>query len=69
MVEGIAAGCREAGCALIGGETAEMPGFYDAGEYDLAGFCVGIVEKAEILDGSQVVTGGCRHRVSQPRHP
>jgi len=57
VVEGIAAGCREAGCALIGGETAEMPGFYDAGEYDLAGFCVGIVEKAEILDGSQVVTG------------
>lgn len=57
VVEGIATGCRAAGCALIGGETAEMPGFYSPGEYDLAGFCVGIVEKAEILDGSQVATG------------
>lgn len=57
VVEGIATGCRTAGCALIGGETAEMPGFYQPGEYDLAGFCVGIVEKAEILDGSQVATG------------
>lgn len=57
VVEGIATGCRAAGCALIGGETAEMPGFYGPGEYDLAGFCVGIVEKAAILDGSQVTTG------------
>lgn len=57
VVEGIATGCRATGCALIGGETAEMPGFYGPGEYDLAGFCVGIVEKADILDGSQVTTG------------
>ena len=57
VVTGIAAGCRDAGCALIGGETAEMPGFYGPGEYDAAGFCVGIVEKAQILDGTQIATG------------
>ncbi|MDP8964291.1 MAG: phosphoribosylformylglycinamidine cyclo-ligase [Cyanobacteriota bacterium] len=57
VVAGIAEGCRLSGCALLGGETAEMPGFYQPGEYDLAGFCVGIVEKSELLDGSQVQVG------------
>ncbi|MCP2727137.1 phosphoribosylformylglycinamidine cyclo-ligase [Limnofasciculus baicalensis] len=57
VVSGIAQGCRIAGSALLGGETAEMPGFYQPGEYDLAGFCVGIVEKSKILDGSQVEVG------------
>ncbi|MBD2461814.1 phosphoribosylformylglycinamidine cyclo-ligase [Oscillatoria sp. FACHB-1407] len=57
VVSGISEGCRLAGCALLGGETAEMPGFYQPGEYDLAGFCVGIVEKSQILDGSQVQVG------------
>ncbi len=57
VVAGIAQGCRLSGCALLGGETAEMPGFYQPGEYDLAGFCVGIVEKSLMLDGSQVQVG------------
>jgi phosphoribosylformylglycinamidine cyclo-ligase len=57
VVKGIAAGCREAGCALIGGETAEMPGMYTPGEYDLAGFAVGIVEKRRIIDGSRIAEG------------
>jgi phosphoribosylformylglycinamidine cyclo-ligase len=57
VVSGVAVGCKESGCALLGGETAEMPGFYGVGEYDLAGFCVGIVEKSAILDGSQVQVG------------
>jgi phosphoribosylformylglycinamidine cyclo-ligase len=57
VVKGIALGCKEAGCALIGGETAEMPGFYGHGEYDLAGFCVGIGEKSELFDGSKVEVG------------
>ncbi len=57
VVAGISQGCQMAGCALLGGETAEMPGFYQPGEYDLAGFCVGIVEKSQMLDGSQVQVG------------
>ena len=57
VVEGIARGCREAGCALLGGETAEMPGMYRDGDYDLAGFCVGVVEADSIIDGSRVQAG------------
>ena len=57
VVKGIAEGCVQSGCALVGGETAEMPGMYHASDYDLAGFCVGVVEKSEIIDGSQVKVG------------
>jgi len=57
VIEGIAEGCRQAGAALLGGETAELPGFYQGGEYDLAGFCVGIVEFDRLIDGSKVAAG------------
>ena len=57
VVKGIADGCVQSDCALVGGETAEMPGMYHAGDYDLAGFCVGVVEKSEIIDGSRVKNG------------
>ena len=57
IVKGVASGCQLAGCALIGGETAEMPGFYPIGEYDLAGFCVGLVEKNKLIDNSRVRVG------------
>lgn len=57
IVKGVANGCIKAGAALIGGETAEMPGLYSEGEYDIAGFCVGIVDKKKIIDGSSIVEG------------
>src|SRR5260370_324338 len=57
LVSGVADGCRENGCALLGGETAEMPGFYQPGDYELVGFIVGLVDRAKVLDGSRVVAG------------
>ncbi|TCS92786.1 phosphoribosylformylglycinamidine cyclo-ligase [Hazenella coriacea] len=59
VVKGIADGCEQAGCALIGGETAEMPGMYAAGEYDVAGFCVGVVEKENLMTGETIQPGDC----------
>ncbi len=57
IVSGVAEGCRQSGCALIGGETAEMPGMYEGGEYDIAGFTCGVVEKSQLIDGSKVKVG------------
>src|SRR5215217_3343340 len=57
IVEGLAAGCRDNGCALLGGETAEMPGFYSDGEYDVAGFIVGVVDRARLVDGRSITPG------------
>jgi len=57
VVEGIAEGCLQAGCSLVGGETAEMPGMYHKGDYDIAGFCVGIAEKSRVIDGTNVAAG------------
>ena len=57
IVAGVAEGCRQAGCALVGGETAEMPGMYGDGEYDIAGYTTGVVEKSKLIDGSKVAVG------------
>ena len=59
IVEGVANGCRENGCVLLGGETAEMPGFYADSEYDVAGFIVGIVDREKIIDGKRIIPGDC----------
>ena len=70
IVEGLAAACRENGCALLGGETAEMPGFYADGEYDVAGFIVGAVERARLIDGASIDAGRRADRAAlvRPAH-
>ena len=64
IVEGLAAACRENGCALLGGETAEMPGFYKDGEYDVAGFIVGVVAREQLIDGARIAPGDCPDRAA-----
>ena len=59
VIKGIAQGCEQSGCALIGGETAEMPDMYPVGEYDLAGFAVGVAEKEQLITGKEIVAGDC----------
>ena len=69
IVEGLAAACRENGCALLGGETAEMPGFYADGEYDVAGFIVGAVSRARLIDGKNIVAGDAFYLELEPLPP
>ena len=70
LVRGVADGCRENGCALLGGETAEMPGFYQAGDYELVGFIVGMVDRAKVLDGARVAARrrAARSPLRRPAH-
>ena len=67
LVSGLAAACRENGCALLGGETAEMPGFYREGDYELVGFIVGLVDRGAVLDGSKSARGRSAHRLAVVR--
>src|SRR5207244_12757006 len=69
VVAGVARACRENGCALIGGETAEMPGFYADGEYDIAGFIVGVVEKSKVIAGRSIVPGAALRGLPSPGRP
>ena len=69
VIAGVADGCRENACALLGGETAEMPGFYADGEYDLAGFVVGLVDRTRIIDGRTIRPGRCTDRPAVERAP